>query len=286
MIKEEIKLNGLTAEDMLKEFEDPHLHYLNNTRTSSQNYKDNVKYYLLTRFPMFHHNKIVSIMKSNNSLLVPCVKECEVFPVKGKGKGKGKISRPKKPDQMDPYFVKEVMYLRLEQQIRDLQNQRVETISRAKASGHIFECSICCDDECLLSEAVNCENECIFCSKCLKKGAEIQIGENKSRISCLLSCGAFISMKTLESNLPVRLSKKLTENQQLRDLEAAKIDNLFQCRGCNFAIIIPPDSAEKIIVCKVRMSARRTNISNKEMFRTLIAEWRHVDCVGRRVIFL
>ena len=265
MMKEEIKLNGLTAEDILREFEDPHIHYLNNTRTSSQKYKDNVKYFLLKQFPMFHHNKIVTIMKNNNSLLVPSFKECEVLPVKGKGKGKGRKSNPKEPDNMDPDFIKEVMYLRLEQQIRDLQHQRIETINKAKASGKIFECNICCNDECLLSEAINCENGCIFCFRCLKKGAEIQIGENKSRISCLMSCGSFVSLNTLASILPRRLVKRLTENQQLQDLEAAKIDNLFQCRSCNFAIIIPPDSDEKVIVCKVRpqLSYRNSFISQK-----------------------
>ena len=46
-----------------------------------------------------------------------------------------------------------------------------------------------------------CDSGCMFCPSCVKRGAEVQIGENKIHFSCLLTCGATLPLKSLQGVL-------------------------------------------------------------------------------------
>ena len=61
------------------------------------------------------------------------------------------------------------------------------------------------------------------------------------------ACVGEIPLEALTSVLPPNLLRKLEEMRQQEELKAANIDNLFHCSGCNYAVIIPPDSTEKVI---------------------------------------
>lgn len=258
------KVKKLTARDFVAEFEDPHAHYRNISRRMSALYKEHVNFYLKKHFTV-HHSKLKKIVEENNNLFYPCVKALETVD-KGKGKGKGKkndsASNLRRPTEMDLDFLKEYIYYKLEDKIRGLQEfrskRRAAEITKAKAEGGVFECLVCYDDECLLTEVVMCDSGCMFCPTCTRRGSEVQLGENKSSITCLLTCGAEIPLSSIQKHLSTKLYSKLTERKQLAEIEAAGLENLVQCPGCNYAVIVPADSQDKVITCGNPECGRQT----------------------------
>ena len=258
------KVKRLNARDFVAEFEDPHAHYRDISRRTSVLYKEHVNFYLKKHFTV-HHAKLKKIVEDNNNLLYPCVKALEALD-KGKGKGKGKktdsVTNLQRPGEMDLEFLKEYIYFKLEDKIRGLQDfrskRRANEIAKAKAEGGVFECLVCYDDECLLTEVVMCDSGCMFCPTCIRRGSEVQIGENKPSITCLLTCGAEIPLSSLQKHLPTKLYSKLIERKQLAEIEAAGLENLVQCPGCNYAVIVPADSQDKVIICGNPECGRQT----------------------------
>lgn len=260
---EERKIRNLTARDFLAEFEDPNTYYLDKNRKCSELYKQHLSYYLSKHYPQLSKSKLQQILEKNNSLLVPCIKEIEIT-AKGKGKAKSKTSNTKltKPDIMDIEFLKEYVYYKLEAKIKGIQDKklkkRAEAVEEARTVGGLFECQVCFDEECLVSEVVMCDSGCMFCPSCVKRGAEVQIGENKIHFSCLLTCGATLPLKSLQGVLSKKLFSKLTEKIQLEEVKAAGIENLFQCPACNYAVIAPSDNDIKEIICGNPDCGRKT----------------------------
>ena len=248
------KIRQMTAKDFLDEYEDPHSHFRDLSRTPSENYKKHVFHYLTKHFTTLTKPKIMKAIEQNKSLFYPSVKECELILSKSKGKSKSKTPSKKvpKPEDMDPDFLKEYIYFKLEPKIRGLQerNQRLreEAIAKARDEGGLFECGVCFEDECLLAEVVMCDSGCMFCSSCAKRGSEVQAGENKTTISCLLSCGSEIPLKSLQGVLPAKLYAKLFEKKQLKEIQDAGIEDLVQCPACNYAVIMP-DNQDKVFTC-------------------------------------
>ena len=256
------KVKKLTARDFVAEFEDPHAHYRDISRKTSVLYKEHVNFYLKKHFSV-HHSKFKKIVEENKNLFYPCVKALEAVD-KGKGKGKGKktdcATNLQRPHEMDLEFLKEYIYYKLEDKIRGLQDfrskRRATEIAKAKEEGGVFECLVCYDDECLLTEVVMCDAGCMFCPTCTRRGSEVQIGENRPSITCLLTCGAEIPLNSLQKHLSTKLYSKLTDRKQLAEIEAAGLENLVQCPGCNYAVI--QDSQDKVITCGNPECGRQT----------------------------
>ena len=258
----EREIKTLVAADFLSEHEDPAIFYNDKTRVVTDNYKEHVRHYLVKHFPSVPLSKITQCMNENNSLLVPCMKQL-ISQSKGKGKGKAyaKGQNSVKPKEMDLTFLKEYVYLKLEAKIEGLKkqrlNQRREAIEIARATGGLVECGVCFDDECLVSEIVMCESGCMFCQSCVKRGAEVQIGENKVNIQCMLVCGAEMPYQALKGIISDKLYSKLCDNRQLEEIRAAGITNLVQCPACNYAVIMP-DNQVKVITCANQDCGKQT----------------------------
>ena len=262
--KKEAHLRNLRPSDFLSEFEDPHAHYSNTSRAVSPGYKEYTKYWVMQKYARIVPggvDKVNEVLIKNNNLLVPTMKELkQVSQTKGKKKtAAGNI--PSKPKLKDLDFMKEYVFLKLEARVTTVkerkERKREQAVLKAREEGGLMSCPICYDDECLLSEMTQCTDGCLFCSDCVKRGAKVQIGENKSSISCLLSCGANIPLKVLEKLLPGLLFNKLVERQQMEEIKAAGLEGLVQCPACSFAIVIT-DPEVKIMVCGNKECGRET----------------------------
>ena len=248
------RIMNMSPADFVREFdEEPEKHFMELNRTVSQAYKQNVLHYIRERFPHISEAKFYAIKDKTNGLLVPMLREVEALPNKGRGKGKKSVSIGKPiegPTDTDLDFLKELTYLRQETEIRNLLNNHREAIVQARDEGHSFECLICFED-CLMSEKIQCHRGCEFCLRCITKFAEYQLAnaENYSKFICLMkgACIGEISLEALTGILPPNLLRKCEEKRQQEELKAAHIDDLFYCSGCNYAVIIPPDSTEKVI---------------------------------------
>ena len=106
--------------------------------------------------------------------------------------------------------------------------------------GSLVECQ-CCFDEAPINRVVNCENyqTHFFCNKCINMRAKEQVGILRHEMMCMdtSGCGAELSKEALARALPVKISDKLAEIQQLAEIKAAGIDGLEQCPFCEYRAV-------------------------------------------------
>ena len=262
------EVKRLTCSDFLEEFEDPLEHFSNTARPASELYVQHSKHYVMQKFAKSVPGgaKVVQeVLTKNKNLLYPTVKAMKEL---SKAKGRNIFKKPplieselpRKPKVEDPIFLKEYVLLKLEGNIRSMMERRAKkraaAVKKARKDGKLFQCPVCYDEDCLLEETVQCGGGCLYCPDCVRRGAKVQLGENKAAISCLLSCGEDIPTKTLEQLLPSLLYTKLLERQQAEEIKAAGIDNLVHCPACSFAIITNPE--DRVLSCGNKECGRET----------------------------
>lgn len=79
---------------------------------------------------------------------------------------------------------------------------------KAKVAGILQTCSCCFDDEVMPTDIYECENGCIFCKNCIRRGTEVAFGDGKLEFVCLNSCSSFFSLRTLQVKTKVVHKKK------------------------------------------------------------------------------
>jgi len=244
------KIKMLTVNDFLELWEDPHAHFADSSSTVSQLYKEHAVFRLRKKFPQIHHTEVVKALEEHNHHFFPALKKIQnLSPKKGKRR---QAPLPQKPSQMEMNFLKEYIYSKLESQIRrhqeKLETEHNEAVEKARSTGGLFECGCCFDGDCLLSEAATCEEGHMFCKDCLRRGAGVQIGDQKTQISCLIACGSTFPLTVLQSKLSSLVFSRLLQKRQHEEIQAAGLDDLVQCPACNFAAIMP-DPTDKVVRC-------------------------------------
>lgn len=121
-----------------------------------------------------------------------------------------------------------------------------------KLQGSLVDCQ-CCFDDTPINRMVHCESDesHFFCNKCINKRAEEQIGGLKHEMTCMdiSGCGAELSKETLARALPLRISNKLAEIQQLAEIRAAGLEGLEHCPFCDFQAICAPIEDDSVFQC-------------------------------------
>lgn len=140
---------------------------------------------------------------------------------------------------------------RLKRQKADEEAEASNFVSH-QLQGSLVDCQ-CCFNEVPINRVVNCENDetHFFCNKCIKMRAEEQIGSIKHEMMCMdiSGCKAELSKEALARALPVKISDKLAEIQQLAEIKAAGLDGLEQCPFCDFQAICPPVDVDTTFSC-------------------------------------
>ena len=132
-------------------------------------------------------------------------------PKKGK---KRQAPLPDLPQEIDFTFLREFEYSKLESKIRDHQaNMEVQhnmAVEAARKTGGLFECECCFDGDCLLTEVAMCEDgRHMFCKDCIRRGSGVQIGDQKTQISCLADCSSTFSLTVLKKILSPNIFSRL-----------------------------------------------------------------------------
>jgi len=248
---EERKIRDMKVPDFLSEYADPHQHFLDTTILVSDMYKGHALFYITKHYPSISVSEVQMVLEQNNGHFLPTIKQVEKMPPSKKGKKVAK-NCPVKPKEMDHQFLKEYIYFKLEPKIRKYQasqeKKRTKAVEAARKVGGLFECQVCFDSDCLVAEVAMCDTGCMFCRDCVRRGAEVQIGDSKSAISCLTSCGEDIPMAVLQLVLPNTMFSKLVQRRQMEEVQAAGLEDLVQCPACSFATIMP-DPGDKVIIC-------------------------------------
>jgi hypothetical protein len=132
--------------------------------------------------------------------------------------------------------------------------------------GSLIECQ-CCFNDAPINRVVHCENDEMhfFCNKCIEARAKEQIGSLKHEMQCMdiSGCAAELSREALAQALPVAISDKLAEIQQLAEIKAAGLDGLEQCPFCEYQAICLSVDIDAIFECLnpgcEKVSCRRCN---------------------------
>lgn len=97
-------------------------------------------------------------------------------------------------------------------------------------------------------DIVCCSNSHEFCKECVRRGAEVEIGQNKLDFNCLQNCnnGKF-SLQVLQCVLKPNVFSKMAQRKQLEEIKAAGIEDLVTCPFCDFASI--PAPGDKVFRC-------------------------------------
>jgi IBR domain, a half RING-finger domain len=118
--------------------------------------------------------------------------------------------------------------------------------------GSLVDCQ-CCFNEAPINRVVNCENDetHFFCNKCICIRAKEQIGGLKHEMICMdtSGCRAELSKEALSRALPVKISDKLAEIQQLAEIKAAGLDGLEQCPFCDYQAVCAPVDVDTVFEC-------------------------------------
>jgi len=250
----ELKVRNMTVKDLLSEYDDPHQHFSDASSAVGDLYKAHALFYITKHFPTFTAHEVEKVMEQYNGHFVPSIKQIEEMSRVKKGKKLPNKSHknPVKPQDMDLNFLKEYIYFKMEPRIRKFQAKekakRGKAIDEARKVGGLIECQVCFDDECLVAEVAMCEAGCMFCRDCVRRGAGVQIGDNKADIACLVKCGENIPLAVLQTVLTSKMYSRIVERKQMEEVKAAGIEDLVQCPACSFATIMP-DPEDKLVTC-------------------------------------
>lgn len=249
--QEEGKIRSMTVPDFLSQYPDPHQHFLDTSTPVSEVYRGHALFYIAKHYPGINLSEVKKVLEKNNGHFVPSIRQVDIMATNKKGK---KIAQklPEKPKDMDLNFLKEYIYYKMEPRIRKGQvreeKKRAKAVEDARKVGGLVECQVCLDSDCLVAEVAMCEAGCMFCRDCVRRGAEVQIGDSKATISCLLSCGENFPLAVLQTLLPPQMYSKVLQRIQMEEVRAAGLEDLVQCPACSFATIMP-DPEDKVIIC-------------------------------------
>ncbi|XP_025829373.1 E3 ubiquitin-protein ligase RNF216-like [Agrilus planipennis] len=132
--------------------------------------------------------------------------------------------------------------------IKNINDKHQQSRREAIENNLLQTCECCFDDELIPEECFFCNDGCIFCKPCIKKGVETYIGDGKLHFPCLGNCGSEFGLSTLQMVLDPPVFSKMFQRRQLEEIKKANIDGLEMCPFCEFATI--PAENDKTFRCE------------------------------------
>ena len=206
----------------------PELHFSDESRSVSKNYRDHALYYLVGRYAGRVKGgaaEVERVLQEKNYLLVPALKELEL---RGSGQNVGRSSVVKGPSTMDPGFMQELTFVLLE--------KRIKAVKAEDGGKALFKC-LCCSEVNFLSEAVRCSLGCLLCPSHVTKVARSVARQGHDTVFC--PCGEEIKLEALGKAIPAKLHGELSNSREVREAKAAgKVSQISLCPACQKDIFI------------------------------------------------
>jgi len=142
-----------------------------------------------------------------------------------------------------------------------LENKDVEAEAK-------FECQCCFDTNAPLAEVCMCDNgDHMFCRECVRRGTEVNIGENKTRVACFeQDCPREFDMRVLKVVLDAAVFARFEERRQAAEVAMAGLDNLATCPACTYAVILPDN--DQLLHCRRpecgKVTCRKCGVDNHQ----------------------
>lgn len=127
------------------------------------------------------------------------------------------------------------------------QEKALETLE--ELNGLLLECQ-CCYDSFRFVRMIQCPEGHLFCSDCVKRNADVQIGSNKADIKCMdtSDCQSVFSKSELSKVLNLQMMKRLEQIELEASIDQANIEGLEKCPFCVWAVIIE-NPEERVFRC-------------------------------------
>ena len=212
------KVMRMKPSDFLQEFlPSPDLHFSDETRRVSQEYRDHAHHYLARRYAgRVDLAKVERVLQEKSYLLVPALRRMEQLPETGQSEDREIGPRPR---TMDIGFMKELIYVHLEKRIRAITG------------------CLCCGS--------GDRSVCCVCPGCASKLARTVVSQGQDAVLC--PCGEEISLEALRRVVPANLHRELLQARHVREATAAGLETS-QCPACHgVVVILDPD--DDLLVC-------------------------------------
>lgn len=215
------------------------------------NYVNSAMQQLYADFPRIPVAHVRGRFFANNSLYAPTYlllhEEAKIQPLPYKlkpetrhGKGKGVLRH-------DAELVKEMEWVQLRLQ--------EEPSAQAADQGeedeeNSIECG-CCFSIYPFEKMIQCPEAHLFCTDCIISYASTLLGSHDARIACMdqSGCKELFPESELRRVLPPKLIGLYDRVRQLRDIEAAGLENLEECPFCEYKCVID-NPEEKLFRCE------------------------------------
>ncbi|CAO3570524.1 unnamed protein product [Mortierella alpina] len=164
--------------------------------------------------------------------------------------------KPKRGKQIvDPEFQAELDWLkaRTAKEVAEIEAIEKEEMNTAyyKERNELIECG-CCFDEVAPNRVAQCEDGHLFCMECSRRGAEVEIGYQRTVLKCMSAdCKSAFADSEAIKFLPSAVFKGLLRARQQQDLKMAGLDSLVECPFCPYAVVMENEN-DKEFRCQAR----------------------------------
>ena len=272
----------MSVEDILEIHPDPEGYFGNEGRKVTKLYKVLSLMHLKKEFRLLSSAHITAVWNQKHHLYYPTFKELKRMIEENPGMHRRKTKRPdieistsmrgqewemgqdtndpasgvsaSQTGKYDLNLLKELQFCRIEDKVRQhlakMKKRRELKMDAYRLTGQLEECVCCYSEDVMPEEMFPCRNGHRFCSECIKRAAEVAVGEGKTSLCCLGQCEDSFELSTLQLALDSHMFSKWLKKIQLAEVEKADIEGLERCPFCEFATIMDTTPEEnKIFRC-------------------------------------
>ncbi|UJR37235.1 hypothetical protein I4U23_029944 [Adineta vaga] len=267
----------------LSSYPDPIHYFFDTQRKQSESYINHAKAYLLRAFPTTDKTILEQALQEENWHFLPTVRKLETragirtntflqrmtikrsldmidLSIEGVGRTpsiawiikNNKFAYPI-PHTPCEEFYDELRFAKNEIKIRrylgKISKEHEKRVKKAKKGNETLECEICCQEDLLIDDMVECTVGHLYCRNCVRTHIDVCFKEGKCRFACVeSSCPGEYTMRLVSELLPPKDLKRLNRRIQEENIRQAEIDGLECCPYCPYAVIVDnPD--DKIFRC-------------------------------------
>ncbi|CAF1668988.1 unnamed protein product, partial [Adineta ricciae] len=267
----------------LSSYPDPVHYFFDTQRKQSESYINHAKAYLLRAFPTTDKTVLEQALQEENWHFLPTVRKLETragirtntflqrmtikrsldmidLSVEGVGRTpsiawiikNNKFAYPI-PHTPCEEFYDELRFAKNEIKIRrylgKISKEHEKRVKKAKKGNETLECEICCQEDLLIDDMVECTVGHLYCRNCVRTHIDVCFKEGKCRFACVeSSCPGEYTMRLVGELLPPKDLKRLNRRIQEENIRQAEIDGLECCPYCPYAVIVDnPD--DKVFRC-------------------------------------
>ncbi|CAF3958028.1 unnamed protein product [Rotaria sordida] len=150
-------------------------------------------------------------------------------------------------------FYDELRFAKNEVKIRrylgKVSKDHEKRVKKAKRENETLECNICCREDLLIDDMVECTVGHLYCRNCVRTHIDVCFKEGKCRFACVENlCPGEYTIRLVSELLSPKDLNRLNRRIQEENIRQAEIDGLECCPYCPYAVIVDnPD--DKVFRC-------------------------------------